>query len=145
MFKGKWNQKLSKLFIYLSGYVSFIAFALVGGFTLVKSDDEDLKKTTKVVFLISLIYYALIAVMSILGYFGSMSSSYYGSGFYSFVNIMNKLIEIAKIVVYAVMMLFVVFKKDDVASQPQTLESHELVEADAEPNKDDENIENQDN
>ena len=126
MFKGKWNQKLSKLFIYLSGYVSFIAFALVGGYTLVKSDDKDLKKSTKVVFIISLIYYALFAVMAIFGHFGSMSSSYYGSGFYTFVSIMNKLIEIAKIVVYAVFMLLVIFKKTNTASQPQTIESHEL-------------------
>ncbi len=142
MFKGKWNQKLSKLFIYLSGYVSFIAFALVGGYTLVKSDDEDLKKTTKIVFIISLIYYALFAVMAIFGHFGSMSSSYYGSGFYTFVSIMNKLIEIAKIVVYAVLMLFVIFKKDNTESKPQTIESHELVETETELGNEDENLEN---
>ena len=142
MFKGKWSQKLSKLFIYLSGYVSFIAFALVGGYTLVKSDDEDLKKTTKIVFIISLIYYALFAVMAIFGHFGSMSSSYYGSGFYTFVSIMNKLIEIAKIVVYAVLMLFVIFKKDNTESKPQTIESHELVETETELGNEDENLEN---
>lgn len=109
MFKGKWNKKLSKLFILLSGYVSFIAFAVVGGYCLVKSDDEELKDTTKKVFIISLIYYAICAVFLVLGDFGGMSSNYYGSGFYKFINITSNLIEIAKIVVYSILMLMVVF------------------------------------
>lgn len=131
MFKGNWNNKLSKLFIYLSGYVSFIAFAIVGGFTLVKTDDEELKTTTKRVFIITLIYYALVAVMAIFNYFGAMSNNYYGSGFYNFVRIMNNLIEIVKIVVFATLMLFVIFKNDNV-SKSVAEKNNEVVEIEIE-------------
>ena len=110
MFKGSWNQKLSKLLIWLAGYVSFIAFAIVGGYTLVKIDDEELKLTTKRVFVVSLVYYALLGFMSILTHFGSMNSGYYGSGFYEFCSVTISLIEIIKIIFFAVCMLLVMFK-----------------------------------
>ena len=113
MFKGNWNKKLTKLFIYLSGYVSFIAFSIVGGCVLLKSYDDDLKKTTKRVFIISLIYYGLLAIFSIFGLFGGMNPNYYGSGFYQFVRVMTNIIEIAKIVVFAGLMIYEMVKKDN--------------------------------
>ena len=38
------NEKFKKVFILLSGYLSFIAFAIVGGYVFVKSDSEELKR-----------------------------------------------------------------------------------------------------
>ena len=136
MFKGNWNNKLTKLFIYLSGYVSFIAFSIVGGCVLLKSYDDDLKKTTKNVFIVSLIYYGLLAILRILGLFGAMSSSYYGSGFYSFINVMTNIIEIAKIVVFAGLIIYEIFKKDStkkaVVEENETKQDDNNNEVDAE-------------
>ena len=49
--KKVWTNRWKKVLIWLSGYLSFIAFAIVGGYTIVKSEDEELKKTTKAAFL----------------------------------------------------------------------------------------------
>lgn len=46
------NEKLKKVFILLSGYLSFIAFAIVGGYVFIKSDSEELKKTAKLTLIV---------------------------------------------------------------------------------------------
>ena len=44
-----WTKKWKEVLIWFSGYINFIAFALVGGYTIVKSGDEDLKKAKQYV------------------------------------------------------------------------------------------------
>ena len=44
---GKINSTWKKLFVWISAYLSYIAFALVGGYVFVKEEDEDVKKTSK--------------------------------------------------------------------------------------------------
>ena len=36
MFKGKWTEKLTNVLLWVGGYVNFIAFALLGGYIIVK-------------------------------------------------------------------------------------------------------------
>lgn len=128
MFKGDWNKKLTKLFVYLSGYVSFIAFAIVGGYVVAKSDDKELRNTAKRVFIISLIYYAVVAFISIFSHFGSMSSNYYGSSFYQFLNVTSNLLEIVKIGVFAFLIIWELVK-DLPKKKEENNSKNEVVEA----------------
>lgn len=129
MFKGDWNKKLTKLFVYLSGYVSFIAFAIVGGYVVAKSDDKELRNTAKKVFIISLIYYAVLAFISIFSHFGSMSSNYYGSSFYTFLNVTSNLLEIVKIGVFAFLIIWELVKDLPKKKEEKDDSKNEIVEA----------------
>lgn len=111
-----WTKKWKEVLIWFSGYINFIAFALVGGYTIVKSDDEDLKKTTKTAFIVTLIFTAVSALLLIFHYFGSMFNGYYGSGAYDFYSIASNITAIAKIVVYAVFIIMALVKKDKAQS-----------------------------
>ena len=46
--KTSWSSKWKKVFIWLSGYLSIIAFAIVGGYTVVKGNDEGCKKNGEI-------------------------------------------------------------------------------------------------
>ncbi len=93
--------------------MSFVAYAIVGGYTIVKSEDEDLKKTAKVALVVTLIFTALTAFFTIFGYCGSFSSSYYGSGAQRFCSICQTIISIAKIIVFAVFIIMALCEKTD--------------------------------
>ena len=45
--KEGWTTRWKALFVWLCGYLNIVAFALVGGYMIVKSDDEELKNTSK--------------------------------------------------------------------------------------------------
>ncbi len=64
------NEKLKKVFVLLSGYLSFIAFAVVGGYVFIKSENEELKKTAKLTLIVTLIFTAISAVLLIYNHFG---------------------------------------------------------------------------
>ncbi len=99
-----------KILILLSGYVSFIAFAVVGGFIFLKNENEELKKTAKITLIISLIFIGLLAIFAIYNYIGSMCSGYLSSGAYDAYIIINNIILIAEIVVYAVLIIIELVK-----------------------------------
>lgn len=42
------SNRWKKVLVLLSGYINFVAFAIVGGYIFVKSDNEDVKKNGKV-------------------------------------------------------------------------------------------------
>ena len=120
LFNGEWSQKWKKALIWVSGYVSFLCFALVGGYAFLKSEDEELKKTSKMVFFISLIFMALSAFMSIINNFGSMGNNWYSSALYDFYSVCTKLISIAQIITYAVFVILTFFfsgKKEEVVEE----------------------------
>ena len=110
---SEWSKKWKKVLIWLSGYLSFVAYAIVGGYTIVKSEDEDLKKTAKIALVVTLIFTALTAFFAIFGYCGSFSSSYYGSGAQKFCSICQTIISIAKIIVFAVFIIMALCEKTD--------------------------------
>ena len=37
---SNWSKKWKKCLIWFSSYISFIAFAIVGGYVIIKNDDE---------------------------------------------------------------------------------------------------------
>ncbi len=125
--KEGWTNKWKKILIWLSGYINFIAFAVVGGYAIVKEQDEELKKTAKKVFVITLIFTAISAVLSLISYFGGMADGYYGSGFYKAMSIIGSLVNIAKVVVYAIFIIIELLAKED-NSNKKVIESDQQVE-----------------
>ncbi len=118
--KTTWSNKWKKCLIWFSGYFSFIAFAIVGGYAIIKSEDEDLKKCAKASFVVTLIFACLSAFLSIFSNFGGMSESYYNSAAYDFYDIFSKLVNVAKIVVFAVFIIIELVKKDNVVAAEGT-------------------------
>ena len=111
------NEKLKKVFILLSGYLSFIAYAIVGGYVFVKSDSEELKKTAKLTLIVTLIFTAISAVLLIYNHFGNFFGGYYSSTAYDVYSIITGIVAIAKIIVYAVLIIMVLVKKDKEISE----------------------------
>lgn len=104
-----WTKRWKALFMWLCGYLSIVAFALVGGYVIVKSEDEELKKTAKLILIITLIFTAISMFLSIFYSIGNMTNNFYSSGAYDFYNIVQQITTIAKIVVYAVFALIAFF------------------------------------
>ena len=110
--KEVWSKKWKEVLIWFSAYISFIAFAIIGGYTIVKSNDNDLKKTAKTAFIVTLIFSAVSAFLLVFHYFASMADGYYGSGAYDFYSIASNLVNICQIVVYAVFIIMALVKTD---------------------------------
>lgn len=126
--KEIWTKKLKEALIWLCGYVNFIAYALVGGYVIVKSNDEDLKKTTKTVFIVTLIFMAISALLSIYNYCGSFADGYYGSVAYDIYSIATKVVEIVRIGVYAVFIIMALAKKEKSTTTDQPEQTEEKAD-----------------
>ena len=111
--KEVWSKKWKEILIWFSAYISFIAFAIIGGYTIVKINDDDLKKTAKTALIVTLICSVVSALLLVFHYFASMADGYYSSGAYDFYSITSNLVNIAKIVVYAVFIIIALVKKDE--------------------------------
>lgn len=110
---SNWSKKWKAVFTWLCGYLNIVAFAIVGGYNIIKSEDDELKKTTKKVLIVTLILTAISAFLSLFNYVASFSNGYYSSAAYDFYTEMNKIANIAKIVVFAVFIIIEFVKKDD--------------------------------
>lgn len=112
LFNGKWTRKLINVLIWVSGYLNFVAFVVVGGFAIIKGNDEQ-KLVSKRVFVVTLIFLALNSLMTYLGYIGGWFDGYYGSGVYEFQVNMTRIINIAEITVFATCIVVELLKKED--------------------------------
>ncbi len=117
--KEGWTTRWKALFIWLSGYLSFIAFAVVGGYVIVKSEDEELKKTAKTVLIVTLIFTAISMFLGIYSGIGNMTDNYYASNAYDAYGVIQQITNIAKIVVYAVFALIAFFGGKNTSAQPK--------------------------
>lgn len=99
-----WTTKWKKILIWAVGYLNIIAFALVGGYVIVKKE-EELQETTKKVFVITLIFTALSAFFSIFNSVGSMFDGYYSSIAYDIYSYASSIISIGKIITYAMFII----------------------------------------
>ncbi len=118
-----WAKNWQKVLIWFSGYFSFIAFILVGGyFTFKHKDSEEYKKTCKLAFVVTLIFAAISAFFTVFSCVGSIFN-YYGTTAYEFYRVCTNLVSIAKIVVYTVFILLALFKKEQ-EKQPETTEEN---------------------
>lgn len=106
-----WSKKWKQLLIWFSGYFSFTAFAIIGGYTIIKGEDEC-KQMAKQTFIVTLIFAALSAFFSLYSYcLGLFDVS--SPGAYEFANVCSQLVSIARIVVYAVYMIMAFVKKEE--------------------------------
>ena len=96
--KEVWSKSWKKILIWACGYVSIIAFAIAGGYAIVKSEDEDLKKTAKTCFIVTLVFLAVDALISI---FSAISQGVYSAGFAAFIVWFSFAVLILKIAAYA--------------------------------------------
>lgn len=71
--KEIWTKSWKKVLIWLCGYLSIIAYAIVGGYAIVKSNDKELQKTAKLVLVITLIFTAIEALIAILSGIASLN------------------------------------------------------------------------
>ena len=106
------NNMWKKVFILLSAYLSAIAFAVIGGIVWYKNEEnEEIKKTTKLALIITLIFSGISAIFSIYNYVGSLWSHYYSTGAYEFYKVINTFVNIAKIIVFAVLIIREIIKE----------------------------------
>ena len=96
--KEMWSRSWKKVLIWACGYVSIIAFAIAGGYAIVKGEDEELRRAAKYCFVVTLLFLAADAVVSILSRVLSLS---YSSGFSLALQWINFFLLLAKIAVYA--------------------------------------------
>lgn len=100
------NNMWKKVFIFLSAYLSIIAFAVLGGVIWYKKDeDEDVKKTLKLALILTLIFTAISAFLSIYNHIGSLCLGYYSSTAYDFYDIVSTIVALAKIIVFAILII----------------------------------------
>jgi len=111
-----WNNKWKSVLIWLSAYLNFISFVLVGGYFYVKGEDEELQTATKRAFLITLGFTAVGALLSIFNYIGGLTNNYYASSAYEFYSVSVTIVNIIKILVYATFIILTLVKKDTAAS-----------------------------
>lgn len=118
--KNIWNNRWKKALIWLCGYVSLIAYAITGGYVIVKSNDEDLRRAAKTAFVVTLIFTAIDAFITILSSIYGLSG--YNQGFSEFLSWFRFIVQIAKIAVYAVFIILALFcgEKDDGAETEKT-------------------------
>ena len=134
--KNIWNNRWKKALIWLCGYVSLIAYAITGGYVIVKSEDEDLRRTAKTAFIVTLLFTAIDAFVSILSSIYGLSG--YSRGFSDFLSWFRFVIQIAEIAVYAVFILLSLFGGSKETAEPEKLneektQSAEKEETSAEP------------
>ena len=123
--KEVWTKKWKEVLIWFSAYIGFIAFAIVGGYVIVKSNDDDLKKTAKTALVVTLIFSAVSAFLLVFHYFASMAEGYYSSGAYDFYSIASNLVNICQIVVYAVFIIMALVKKDSTKKVAENTQKEE--------------------
>ena len=111
-----WNNKWKSVLVWLSAYLNFIAFVLVGGYFFVKKEDEELQDATKRAFLVTLGFTAISAVFAIFNYIGGLTNNYYSSFAYDFYSICTAIVAIAKIIVFATFIILTILKKDEPVS-----------------------------
>ena len=110
--KQSWSKKWTNIFMWASGYLSIVAFAVVGGYAVIKGDDEQ-KKTAKSVLITTLIFAALSAILTLVSNIGGMFDGYYSSLVYEIYRIASVMVTVLKIAVYALCIIFELFRKDD--------------------------------
>ena len=73
--KEIWSTRWKKALVWLCGYVHLIAFAITGGYVIAKSTDRELRQTAKTVFIVTLVFTAVEAVILILSGIASLGAS----------------------------------------------------------------------
>lgn len=127
--KNIWNNRWKKALIWLCGYVSLIAYAITGGYVIVKSEDEDLRRTAKTAFIVTLIFTAIDAFVSVLSSIHGLAG--YNQGFSEFLSWFRFFLQIAKIAVYVVFIILSLFGGEKEGADASKAENSNSSETDS--------------
>ena len=115
-----------KLVLWVGAYVNLIIFAICGGYVYLKTDDEDVKKEIKKVFLISLLFVGINMLLSLIyNILGLAKSSNY-----DFYNVLTRLVNIAKIITFIVFGLLAFFSPEKIEEQGEKVEEDKEIKED---------------
>lgn len=115
-----------KLILWVGAYVNLIIFAICGGYVYLKTDDEDVKKEIKKVFLISLLFVGINMLLSLIyNILGLAKSSNY-----DFYNVLTRLVNIAKIITFIVFGLLAFFSPEKIEEQGEKVEEDKEIKED---------------
>lgn len=117
-----------KLLVWASAYVNVIVFALVGGYFMLKDDDEEVKRSVKYALLLYLAFTASVAVLNLYSYIGNALDWDYGSWVYELYAALTVLNNIARIVVFATFACIAFFKKNDCCCKEKAEENEDKPE-----------------
>ena len=113
-----WTKRLKKAFIWLCGYLNFIAFAVVGGYTIIKGD-EDCKDTSRKAFFAVLLFTAIDMFLSIFSGIGGLTDGWYSSSAYDFYTIFSVVVRILKILFFAFCICWTLFYPENSATKTE--------------------------
>lgn len=100
-----------KLILWISAFLSPIAYVLVGGFVFLSVEDEELREENKKVFIISLIFVCSSVVLSVWSSVLGMMD--YSSSAYKAYSVASSLISLIKTVCFVVFGLLALFTKSE--------------------------------
>lgn len=115
--KEVWSKSWKKVLIWACGFVSLIAFAVAGGYAIVKGEDESVKRAAKQCFVVTLIFLAANALISILSSIAGLASS---AGLAEVLRWLNFILLIAKIGIYAAAIVMTLLSGKNGTPAPQT-------------------------
>ena len=95
----KLSSKWQKIILWLTGYLNIIAFVITGGYFYNKTQDEDVKKTAKTVFVLLVFFAALDILRMILNNIFYVAESYEA---YNAMTDVSFIISIIKAIVFVV-------------------------------------------
>lgn len=120
--KEGWSNRWKRLLIWVSGYLSIIAYVIVGGYFIVKSEDEDLKKTAKSTFVVTIIFTAISAFLALYSACMSLAGTGYMSKAYDAYTWITNLTLIAKTITFVVCALISFFRDKIVKNGEEKIE-----------------------
>lgn len=94
------SSKWQKLIVWVTGYLSIIAFVIGGGYIYMKTEDADVKKSAKTVFLISIAFTALDIIFLIVRNITSAAGDYQALNDISIITSMIAIVEAIVFVVF---------------------------------------------
>ena len=120
-----WDNKWLKILVWVSGYINFIAFAIVGGYVIAKSENQELRKETKKAFIVTLVFTALYGIILIFNTAASLSASY---DFIAFTLIFTLLTVIGQLITYLTFILLAAFPIKKKEKKVEVIEEKEEKE-----------------
>ncbi len=93
------SPKIQKLIVWLTGYLNIVAFVLAGGYVYLKTEDDDVKQSSKTVLILLAIFTAVEIVRTFFYYIFSVASN--GSALQT-LNTLASVVGIIKVIVFVV-------------------------------------------
>ena len=121
----KISKKWQKVILWAGAYASSIIFALLGGYVWLKTEDDELKKETKKVFAVTLVFLLLGAFTVIFS--ACMNMAPYNAQAYKAYYIINGIIGIAKILTFLIFGLFAYFNLKSVKTDGEEEKKEEVI------------------